>query len=40
MAVPLRILLAEDNPYDAELIVEELRRAGFSLTFQVNEKAQ
>ena len=29
MAIPLRILLVEDNPQDAELVVRELRRAGF-----------
>src|SRR6478735_3758979 len=27
--VPLRVLLAEDNPLDVELVVRELRRAGF-----------
>ena len=29
MAQPLRVLLVEDNPPDAELVVTELRRAGF-----------
>lgn len=29
MKKPLKILLAEDNPNDAELLVAELRRAGF-----------
>ena len=30
MAVPLRVLIAEDSPADAELIVAQLRRAGFA----------
>ena len=30
MPRPLRVLIVEDNPADAELIVRELRRAGFS----------
>ena len=29
MAVPLRVLILEDRPADAELVVHELRRAGF-----------
>ncbi len=29
MAQPLRVLIAEDNPADAELVVLQLRRAGF-----------
>ncbi|MEO5959897.1 MAG: response regulator [Opitutaceae bacterium] len=29
MPRPLRVLIAEDNPADAELLVRELRRAGF-----------
>lgn len=29
MAQPLKVLIAEDNPADAELLVRELRRAGF-----------
>ena len=29
MKPPLRVLIAEDNPADAELLVRELRRAGF-----------
>ncbi len=29
MATPLRVLIAEDNPADAELVLRELRRAGF-----------
>ena len=31
MAEPLRVLILEDNPSDAELMVHELRRAGFDL---------
>jgi PAS domain S-box-containing protein len=31
---PLRLLLAEDNPADAELILRELRNAGFKLDYQ------
>ena len=30
MAQPLNVLLLEDNPHDAELIVRELKRAGFA----------
>ena len=33
MAQPLRVLLVEDNAGDAELLLRELRRAGF--TFHV-----
>lgn len=29
MAVPIRVLVLEDNPNDAELAIRELRRAGF-----------
>ena len=29
MATPLKILMAEDNPADCELVIRELRRAGF-----------
>ena len=31
-AVPLRVLLVEDNPDDAELVLQELRRGGFDVT--------
>ena len=31
MAIPLHVLLVEDNPSDAELMLYELRRAGFEL---------
>lgn len=34
MAAPLRVLILEDRPADAELIVAELRRAGFDLDWQ------
>ncbi len=30
MAQPLQVLIVEDNPADAELVVRELRRAGFA----------
>ena len=30
MAVPLRVLILEDRPADAELMVQELRKAGFA----------
>jgi CheY-like chemotaxis protein len=30
MAQPLHVLIVEDNPADAELVVRELRRAGFA----------
>jgi pentatricopeptide repeat protein len=29
MTVPLRVLILEDRPTDAELVIHELRRAGF-----------
>ena len=31
----LRVLIAEDNPADVELVLRELRRAGFSIEWQV-----
>ena len=34
MAQPLRVLIAEDNPSDAELFLRELRRAGYSPEWQ------
>ncbi|HEX7261948.1 MAG TPA: PAS domain S-box protein [Luteolibacter sp.] len=34
LRVPLRVLLAEDNPVDAELVVRELVRAGFELDWK------
>ncbi len=34
MAVPLRVLILEDVPADAELLVHELGRAGFDLDWQ------
>src|SRR5207302_9429870 len=30
MATPLRVLMLEDRPADAELLLSELRRAGFA----------
>jgi hypothetical protein len=30
MATPLRVLILEDQPADAELMLHELRRAGFT----------
>ena len=30
MATPLRVLILEDQPADAELMLHELRRAGFA----------
>ncbi|MCX6953690.1 MAG: response regulator [Verrucomicrobia bacterium] len=35
MPVPLRVLIVEDNPHDAELVVRELRRAGFEPDWRV-----
>ncbi len=34
MTQPLHVLLVEDNPHDAELIVRELRRAGYAPEWQ------
>jgi PAS domain S-box-containing protein len=34
MPIPLKVLIAEDNPLDAELLVRELRRAGFEPEWQ------
>ncbi len=34
MPQPLKVLIAEDNPADAELMVRELRRAGFDVSFE------
>jgi signal transduction histidine kinase len=34
MPQPLKVLIAEDNPSDAELVVRELRRAGFEPEWQ------
>ena len=33
MAQPLTVLLVEDNPYDAELVVRELQRTGYAPTW-------
>lgn len=35
MSGPLRILIAEDNPADVELLLRELRCAGFTLQWEV-----
>jgi CheY-like chemotaxis protein len=34
MGVPLNLLIVEDSPIDAELLVRELRRAGFEVQWQ------
>jgi CheY-like chemotaxis protein len=34
MNIPLRVLIVEDSPDDAELILRELRRGGFGPTYQ------
>ena len=34
MSTPLRVLVLEDNPSDAELVVYELRQAGFELDWK------
>jgi PAS domain S-box-containing protein len=34
MSSPLRVLIVEDNPLDAELVLRELRRAGFKPDWQ------
>src|ERR1022692_373238 len=31
VAIPLRVLILEDNPRDVELCIEELKKAGFEL---------
>lgn len=40
MATPLRVLILEDTPADAELILNALRNAGFDLTFNVVDNEQ
>jgi len=37
---PLRILIVEDNPLDAELVIAELRRSGFDPTWERVETAE
>jgi diguanylate cyclase (GGDEF)-like protein/PAS domain S-box-containing protein len=37
MAIPLKVLILEDNPSDAELMVYELRKAGYALNHRVVE---
>ena len=37
---PLRVLIVEDNPLDAELVVAELRRSGFDPTWERVETAE
>src|SRR6185436_15256011 len=32
MGTPIRVLIAEDNPLDAELVLLELQRAGYDVT--------
>ena len=39
MGTPLRLLLVEDSPDDAELLVRELRRAGYEITSERVESA-
>lgn len=39
MKKPLRVLLVEDNPDDAQLIVDELAQAGYDVTFERVETA-
>ena len=40
MATPLRTLIVEDSDDDTELLVRELRRAGYQPTFQRVETAE
>ncbi len=37
---PLRVLILEDNPQDAELMAATLRRAGYSLSLEVTDSRQ
>ena len=39
MSTPLRVLILEDRPEDAELVVHELRRSGFEPTWTRVDKA-
>ena len=34
MSVPLRVLIVEDSEDDTSLLVRELRRGGYELTFE------
>ncbi len=36
----LRVLLIEDDPYDAELIVHELRSGGFEVSVDISESEE
>ncbi len=40
MSKPLRVLIVEDSPDDAELIVREIKRGGFDLVFERVETSQ
>ena len=34
MSIPLRVLIVEDSPDDAELLARELRKGGYDLEFE------
>ncbi len=40
MSIPLRLLLVEDSPDDAELLVRELQRGGYDVAFQRVDSAE
>ena len=40
MEIPLTVLMVEDRPEDAELLLFELRRAGFAVTYRRTETEQ
>jgi signal transduction histidine kinase/CheY-like chemotaxis protein len=40
MSIPLRVLLVEDSEHDAELLVRELQRGGFDVSYECVETAE
>jgi CheY-like chemotaxis protein len=40
MGIPLRVLIIEDNPDDAALLVRTLERGGYEVTFQLVDRRE